>query len=202
MDNVIIEESNNRYKLIISDEQQITNPIFWKMPAIIKLNDYFTSKPIKDVENLLWHFENTKDVYGSTVGFVRDIIRQIRYLEKRNLGFLYLTMDDIIVYYDRFFIVNASNLYPLTAGAGVLEITAPYPIKDDHRIFLSPEVDKKISLPTQSLPAQFNKTSCYYSVGKIIEAFLANYNILETSVAHVIKRATHEDGAKRYLHFI
>jgi hypothetical protein len=201
MNNVIIEESDNRYKLIISEEQRNIHPVFWDMPSIVKLNKYFDSKSIKDVENVSWHFENTKDIYGSTVGFVRDIIKQIRYLEKRNLGFLYLSLDDIIVYYDRFFIVNASNLYPLLAGSRSgdkhIEITVPYDIEDKQRVFLSPEINKN-----KELPAIFNKTTSYYSFGKILEILLETYNFQHTSIAHVIKRTTHEDSTKRYLHFI
>ena len=174
MDNVIIEESNNRYKLIISEEQRHSHSIFWEMPSILKLKKYFASRPIKDVENVSWHFENTQDIYGSTVGFVRDIIKQIRYLEKHNLGFLYLTLDDIIVYYGRFFIVNASNLYPLSsgaAGAKYIELAEPYDIEDKHRVYLSPEINKN-----RDLPVQFNMTVSYYSFGKIIETLLKNYN--------------------------
>jgi hypothetical protein len=201
MNNIIIEESNDRYKLIIDDKDKEKHSVFWKMPDIAKLKRYFSSKPIKDVENLEWHLDNTRDIYGSTVGMLRDIIRQIKYLESRNLGFLYLSPDDIIVYYNTFFIVNTANLYTLTESESPLlkklEITVPYTVEDQHRRFLSPEVDGN-----EELPVTFKHTCAYYSVGQLVQTLLAKYDFKYTPLAYFVRRAIRDDNTMRRLHFI
>ena len=132
---------------------------------------------------------------------LRDIIKQINYLEKKNLGFLYLSLDDIIVYYDTFFFVNANNLYPLIEDNSSLlkqiEITEPYTVENKDKAFLSPEISKN-----NEIPIMFKQTCCYYSFGKIVKELLKKYNIKATSIEHFIKRATREDETIRQLHFI
>jgi len=62
--------------------------------------------------------------------------------------------------------------------------------------FLSPEI-----ITQTTIPFSLYYTSCFYSLGKIVESYL-NQNITGTKMYYFMKRTLHKDPRKRYLLYI
>jgi len=106
-----------------------------------------------------------------------DLIKQIKFLEKNNLTFIKLDLDDILMINDETFVIsNIENCITIkTEKSGnenkiIKTININYPVTKN--MFISPELDK-----ITELPSNISYKNIYYNIGAIIIFIYLRKNI-------------------------
>tara|TARA_B100000902_G_scaffold369353_1_gene393471 strand:+ start:1982 stop:2617 length:636 start_codon:yes stop_codon:yes gene_type:complete len=202
-----IQEENNKYTLIISEQQMQNHPEFCNSYFIKTLKKMLLTNAEIQFHKLDEYFKTDDNFYLKLTIFIKEIIKQINYLESNDLCYLYLNISDIIVCNNHFFLIKTDNLFRLTEqdGGKVLYFQDIHGenISDNVNVdFVSQEVRDNTTSLNKQIPISYSKTVMYESLGKLVYALSKDKNISDTAVEYFINRTLSDSPNDRILNFI
>jgi hypothetical protein len=160
------QRTKNKLRIFLSSIENNTNGLNITSSSL-KNNDVNTNNL-----NILKKYS-----YEEIEKITLDLIKQIKFLEKNNLTFIKLDLDDILMINDETYVIsNIENCITIkTEKSGnenkiIKTININYPVTKN--MFISPELDK-----ITELPSNISYKNIYYNIGAIIIFIYLRKNI-------------------------
>lgn len=119
--------------------------------------------------------------------FIRDIVSQIYYLESINYTIVNFNINDFVKVDNHFIFIKTEKI--VSTNNSLFQI---YDL--EKHSFMSPQQNH-----VKSLPMEFHKSSCYYSLGILAKKHIQIEKQKGTQLYWFIQHATENDENKRYL---
>lgn len=160
-----------------------------------KSGNKITVSPNKLTKLSTYFKKNGVFTYGKVLRFIICMGLQLTALTKNNCGFIHITMDDIVVIDDDWFLITNFDNISLLTKDGKINITTPFSANK----FTAPEL-----MDIKTLPIDVEQTCSYYSIAIIcLSLFGFEYNkenmdkLYPTPVYFFIERCLYEEPEKR-----
>jgi hypothetical protein len=162
------DEEKNKLRIFLSSIKNNTNGLNIFSSSFSKNNNVNTCNI-----NIL-----KKYTYEEIEKITIDLIKQIKFLEKNNLTFIKLDLDDILIINDEICVIsNIENCTTIKTEKSyekeskiIQTININYPVTKN--MFISPELDK-----ITELPSNISYKNIYYNIGAIIIFIYLRKNI-------------------------
>ena len=162
---------------------------------IKKSGNKITVSPNKLTKLSTYFKKNGVFTYGKVLRFIICMGLQLTALTKNNCGFIHITMDDIVVIDDDWFLITNFDNISLLTKDGKINITTPFSANK----FTAPELRD-----IKTLPIDVEQTCSYYSIAIIcLSLFGFEYNkdnmdkLYPSPVYFFIERCLYEEPEKR-----